>query len=330
MKAKLILSSLSLVGLALYSQSSWALCKIASSKFQHQDVNMMIGNITLDPNVGLGQNYISKRFTIENKANSAADCDFWGGKGIGKILIGSPTAYPNVYTTNVQGIGVRLYRDSGIVQTFYPHFSEVNDGSTLAPGQFIVDIVKIDQVTGSGPLTSGRYSIYYLDGDGPGRPRLTSTLDANGIVLVNPTCSIDQTTNNQTIDMGSIRASQLTAIGQTANERNVTLRLNCNGGNIKVQKVKLGFNYQADLQQGAKAVIANRSGIGDAKGIGIQLVASRDQSLVTNGRSVDVASTILNGTTYPELKLTARYYKTEANITPGEVYATVTFNIQYQ
>lgn len=331
MKQRIILTSIGLMSLALYSQSSWAACKVASSKFKHQNVLMNIGSITLKPNVQVGQNYESKRFVIENKPNSAANCGFLGsGKGIGEILVGNPTKFKNVYSTNVPGIGVRLYRDSGPIQTFYPHRSNVNNGSTLSPGHFVVDIVKTEETTGTGPLSSGLYSTYYLDGDGRSRPRLTSTLDANGIVLVNPTCSIDQTTNNQNIKMGTIRASQLARVGDTTNEREFSLRLNCNGGNIKVQKVKLGFEYKEDLKQGAQAVIANRTGAGDAKGIGIQLLKSEDDTLVRNGSSVEVGSTVLNSNTRPEIRLKARYYKTEAEIVPGDVYATATFNIQYQ
>lgn len=332
MKNKVLLIAGSVSLLSLWSQASFAVCKLQSSKYVAQNVVMDIGRITLDPNVKVGENYYTGKFAIQSKAN-LFKCDWRGGKAIGIIQSGNDeTKYKNVFATNIKGIGVRLYRDSGSIQTYYPH--EIKNGSNasgdLAGGTFKVDIVRTDAITGTGALSGGLYSTYYYDGDGPSKPILTSTLNAEGIVLINPTCSIDDQSRYQNIEMGGIRASQLKNVGDTLNEKDFKIKLICNGGNVQVQKVKLGFSYLPDAQAGNYGVIANKKGVEYAQGIGIQLSKADDKTSVTNGRSVDMGTTTLHQETYPELKLKARYYKTNTTLLPGKVFATTTFNIEYQ
>lgn len=333
-------------GLLLWSESSFATCSIVKRGFVAQNVIMDIGSITINPSSPIG---ILKTgsFTI-NAVSNLTECDRNGGYNYGRILIGSEVtktgallaAVPNgpIYSTNVKGIGVRLYRNSGDIQSYYPHTYTLTRNSThsLSAGQFVVDIIKISNEVGTGALAGGLYSTYYGDGDGPEKPKLTSTLNANGIVIQNSTCEITGNAN-QVIDMGTIQRSKLTSVGQSdTNEQNFQINVKCNGGNNKTQAVKVGFDYTPDPLYASNGVIANATtGSGGsvyAKGIGIQLLKDQatDKGVIKTGDVVNIGQTVLNQETTPVLKLRARYFKTAVETTPGDVSAVVNFNLVYQ
>ena len=116
MNRKILISLGGLCSLLLWTESSFAACYIDQSNFKAQNVIMDIGDITITPSTPIG---IIKTgsFAIAQK-NNVARCS-GGGSAIGEILIGREipknaalsAAVPDgeIYSTNVQGIGVRLY-----------------------------------------------------------------------------------------------------------------------------------------------------------------------------------------------------------------------------
>lgn len=333
MKNKLVLSAGSIFALLLWSNSGFAACKLNSSSFIAQNVIMDIGAVTINPDAAVGTILKTGSFPITGKPNSAS-CDRFGGTGIGKILIGSPvqTSLGNVYSTNIQGIGVRLYRDSGDIQTYYPHVLNLSSNSTLslAAGMFKVDIVKTGAITGTGALSSGLYSTYYLDGDGESKPSLTSTLNANGIVITNPTCIYRDGTDGQTVELERVGAQEFSGVGSVAKAKDFWIKLACNGGNQSDQKLNLTFTYNPDPLRGGQGVIRNTTGAGYATGVGVQVLKDDDASTVTNGRKINVATVTRNQSSNPEIKLRAQYYQTAAQVTAGRVAATATVTISYE
>lgn len=346
MNRKILMSLGGLCGLLLWSESSFASCYIKKPNFTPQNVIMDMGAITITPSSPIG---ILKTgsFTI-NRQEGLTACDWTGGSSIGKILIGQEitksaalsAAVPKgpIYSTNVQGIGVRLYRDSGDIQSYYPHTLSLGSSNSvsLVGGLFKVDIIKTSDQVGTGTLSSGLYSTYYNDRDGQAKPILTSTLNAEGIKIVNSTCEITGNAN-QVIDMGTIQRSKLTTMGQSdTNEQNFQIDVKCNGGNNKTQAVKIGFDYTPDPTYASQGVIANATtGSGGsvyAKGIGIQLLKNQDsdKGSIKAGDVVNIGQTVLNKETTPVLKLRARYFKTATETTPGDVSAVVNFNLVYQ
>lgn len=345
MNRKIISSLGGLCGLLLWTESSFAACYINRPNFIAQNVIMDIGDITITPSSSIG---ILKTgsFTI-NGQNGLTACDGNGGSSIGKILIGQKitkdatlsAAVPNgdIYSTNVAGIGVRLYRDSGDVKAYYPHTLYLNRSNSvnLRAGIFKVDIIKTSNEVGTGSLSSGLYSTYYNNGDGESKPILTSTLNANGITIKNSTCEITGNAN-QTVNMGTIQRSKLNNVGDVDDiTKSFQIDVKCNGGNYKTQNVKIGFDYTPDLAHANSGVIANAttgsSGSVYAKGIGIQLLAhDSGNQIIKTGDKVDVGKTELNKETTEVLKLRARYYKTAIETTPGDVSAVVNFNLVYQ
>ena len=344
MNRKILISLGGLCGLLLWTESSFAACKLNQTNFVAQNVIMDMGTVTLTPSTPIGI-LATKSFTITEKDNVARCTN--GGSAIGKILIGqkitknaalsAAVRNGDIYSTNVQGIGVRLYRNSGEIQTYYPHTLNISGTNNvkLAGGVFTVDIIKTSDEVGTGSLSSGKYSTYYYNGDSEDKPVLTSTLNANGIVIRNSTCEITGN-ENQTVNMGTIQRSKLNNVGDVDDiTKPVQIDVKCNGGNYKTQNVKIAFDYTPDSAHANNGVIANatagNNGSVYAKGIGIQLLTDDAQGqVIKTGDSVEIGKTELNKVTTPSLKLRARYYKTAIETTPGDVSAVVNFNLVYQ
>ncbi|ENV34754.1 fimbrial protein [Acinetobacter gerneri] len=333
MKNKLIVSASSVFALFLWSNSSFAACKLKNNNFVAQNVVMDIGSVTISPDSLVGEILYTGSFTINERAN-VASCSNGGGSSIGKILIGSPvqTTLGNVYSTNITGIGVRLYRDSGEIQSYYPHeikFDNTNE-IRLVGGKFKVDIVKTAMTTGTGALSSGLYSTYYFNGDGQTKPVLTSTLNANGIVITNPTCVYRDGTDGQTVELDKVSAKELTGVGSVAKQKDFWIKLSCNGGNTKDQKLNLSFAYTADPSAGTNGVMKNTVGSGYATGVGIQILREDGATKVKNGDKINVSTVNKNTASNPELKLKAQYYQTAAQVNPGKVFTSATVTISYE
>lgn len=328
---KLCMTTASFFVALLWSNSSFSACYLNQNNYTAQNVLMNIGEVIIDPNAAVGTILKTGSFPIREVSN-VAYCSGNGGSSIGQVINGTvvPGILNNVYTTNIPGIGVRLYRDSGEIQTYYPHTISLNRSNNvrLVGGQFKVDIVKTGSIIGTGPLSSGLYSTYYYNGDGPSKPVLTSTLDANGIVIVNPTCSYRDGTDDQTIELADVGASEFSGIGSIAKPKEFSLKFKCNGGNQINQKLSVGLNYDpADSNNG---VIRNTIGSGYARGIGVQVMTTKQTpEPIRSQNPIYVADIIQNTTSEPEITFKAQYYQTESNINSGKVFATATITMSY-
>ncbi|MGB1761721.1 fimbrial protein [Alloalcanivorax xenomutans] len=315
---------------ALLPSLGWASCNVRSY-IVPQDIKMTMGQVTLTPNVPVGTVLAMQEFPIFPVTNYA-NCTWGSGYMIGQTLIGNPSTYdPQIYTTNVQGIGIRLSRRiEGLSQTVvYPHqlgpFSNTN--LNLSEGYFRVEIIKIAEQTGSGTLVSGQYTRYYADGTGAGRPILTSTLDASAITIVSSACEVDMGSRNIAVDFGTVSRSVFAGVGSTNTEREFQVGLSCVGPSHGQDTVKLSFGYTPD-PSGAAGVIKIDGGTEAASGVGIQLLDNRTSSPIANGERVELG-TVTPGDHQFQLPLKARYYQTAPIVNGGETRAIATFTIEY-
>lgn len=194
----------------------------------------------------------------------------------------------------------------------------------------VAEIIKIGPITQTGALTSGLYSTYYLDGDGPNLPALTSRLNANGIIITNPTCIYRDNTDGQTVELDKVGARELTGVGSVAKQKDFWLKLSCNGGNTKDQKLNLTFAYTPDPNAGTNGVMKNTTGTGYATGVGVQILKEDATTKVKNGDKLLVTTVTKNTASNPQLKLKAQYYQTATQVTAGKVFTTATVTISYE
>ena len=333
------LAVLAVLGGVLLAQQASASCRISSSWFTAQDVTMDMGQIVILPSTPVGGviKEISESITQRDRVGS---CDRYGGRSIGEYVNAAqkrPVAgFSDVYETDVAGVGIRLFRDSGTIQAYYPHSINLggNTTVTLNGGRFRIQLIKTAAQTGSGVIApNGRFTTYYFDGDGPGRPVLTSTFKGSGTTVVSPTCEVQAGSRNIAVDFGSVPNTTFTGVGSRAVDRDFEIRLNCQGSNVAQYQSKVGIRLDADQDSSNMPGVLKLSAVSNsATRIGIQMV-QRDG---TSEREVRFGQTVNLGTTMPGtstlvLPLRARYVQTQAGtVGAGVANGQATFTIQYE
>ena len=325
MKNKLIVSTSSLFALLLWSNSGFAACKISKTGYATQHILIDIGTLTISPDAAVGSILTRGPFTI-NRVDNIATCDNGGGKLYGDITQGTSTPYANVYSTNIEGIGLRFYIKYLTQTVNYPMVFQIPAGTvSFTGGNLYVDVVKTAKIVGTGTLRSPILSSYF-DGDGTSKAIFDTTLTGQS---TSPTCLYRDNTDGQTVELDKVGANEFTGIGSVAKQKDFSLKLTCNG-NTSDQKLNLTFAYTQDSSAGANGVMQNTTGKGYATGVGVQILKDDATTKVKNGDKLSVATINKNTASNPELKLKAQYYQTAAQVTAGKVFTSATVTISYE
>ncbi|AWT13310.1 MULTISPECIES: fimbrial protein [Stenotrophomonas] len=334
------LAGLALLGGVLLAQQASAACRIQINGFVAQDVTMDMGQIVILPSTPVG-GVIKEISESINQRDRVASCDYWsGGRSIGEYVNAAQKrpvpGFSDTYETDVPGVGIKLFRDSGSIQVYYPHQLTFGGNSTvtLIGGRFRIQLIKTAAQTGSGVIApNGRFTTYYFDGDGPGRPVLTSTFKGSGTTVVSPTCEVQAGSRNIAVDFGSVANTTFTGVGSKAVDRDFEIRLNCQGSNVAAYQSKIGIRLDADQDSSnMPGVLKLSAASNSATRIGIQMV-QRDGSTereVRFGQTINVGTTA-PGTSVMALPLRARYVQTQAGtVGAGVANGQATFTIQYE
>lgn len=292
-------------------------------------IQMDMGTVVIPNNVAIGAVFATKSFTIPiaGAQETAWNCNN-GGSVTGRILQGAAVpGMPNVYTTAVTGVGIRLSRQiTGIGQTYYPHVLTWPNTTTVvfySPSYFTVELIKIATKTGNGPLAAGTYTTY--SGNGDNKSAITSILSGNGITIITPSCTVDSGSKNVVVNFGSISRGSFKGIGSTAGDRPFNIKLNCQRGENAQNTILLNMQASADPSNSAGVMQLTQSA-GVATGVGIQILDKNNQPVVFGsaaavGPSADIQYVV---------PFTARYYQTTGTVTTGSANGSATFTIEYQ
>lgn len=159
----------------------------------------------------------------------------------------------SIYSTNIPGIGIRLYREAfnaGNFSGYYPYTRRVPSSRFyLAEGYFVVEIVKTAESTGAGTLVPGVYSSYYA-GNRSDRPFLTSTVYGNAITIASSSCEWRGAINKQ-VQLPTVTKAGFKGVGSTQGDQSFELNILCNGGinptgYEEKNLISLSFDYQQD------------------------------------------------------------------------------------
>lgn len=326
-----------IAGLAA-SMSASASCSVKSG-FSAQDITMDMGRVVVQPDAAIGS-VIAKQTATITRSQDYGTCTGTGGSATGAFVRSNTkvAGFDNVYSTNVAGIGIRLYREAGQVSTYYPHVLTFGGSTTvsLSAGYFQVELIKTAAQTGAGAIAdSGLFSTYYLDGSGITRPILTSTIKGNGITVVSSTCQVKSASKNIVVDFGSVANTSFNGAGSRSTSKDFAIGLTCQGGNGAGSErglisVRLDGTQDPSNRQG---VLKIDSGSNAATGLGIELVSmlGGSEAALTLGSGVQVGSTSTNASTDLTLPLRARYIQTgSARPTAGTANGSATFTIEYK
>lgn len=337
-RSRLFWRGVALMAGGVLAQQAAASCRLISSSYVAQDVVMDMGQIVVLPSTPVGGLIKDLRVAI-NGSEVIGRCDFSGGSAMGRYVNATQQmlvpGYSNVYQTDVAGVGIRLYRDSGSIQTHYPHTLSLGRSATvnLASGTFRIELIKTAAQTGSGVVApNGRFTTYYLDGDGATRPLLTSTFRGTGTTVVSPTCEVLADSRNIVVDFGSVPNTSFSGVGSRAVNRDFNIRLNCQGSNVAQYQSTIGIRLDATADSAnLPGVLAITGGANSATRIGIEMVRVEGaaERPIQFGQSIPLGTTVSGDNAF-SLPLRARYIQTQAGtVGGGNANGTATFTIDY-
>lgn len=338
-KLKILNISLLLSGCVL-SMQSFAACT-PNTGFRTQDVSMSVGRVVVRPSDAVGTILRKATFPISSNG-STFYCD-WGSLGtIEAVLLQNYPLSPSgnsIYSTNIEGIGIRLYREADTNANFsgyYPYRRtlERNKNYSLSTGYFVVEIIKTAPNTGSGALVEGKYSSYHVTGYAS-RPLLTSTVYGNAITIASSSCEL-QGDINKIVKLPTVNKADFNGVGSTHGEQAFDLNILCNGGKNPTgyeerNKISLAFDYQ--VANNLANVIRNDAPAATrASGVGVQLLSKYKNSTkaIAKNEKVELGTVQSNQTLQYSVPMLARYYQTATNVTPGAVRSVATVTIEYE
>ena len=339
MNYKILNSAFLLIGCTL-SLEGYAACT-ADRGFTTVDISMNVGRVVVKPSDAVGT--VLRRASFPITPNSSKiTCNNSGGQ-IQAVLSQNPTISSaggaSVYNTNIQGIGIRLYRDAGSGSGFsgyYPYSRNLNanQGYTLGAGFFVIEIIKTAASTGSGALSPGMYSSYHSRDD-VSKPFLTSTVYGNAITIASSSCQLLGDIN-KTVQLPTVNKPGFKGIGSTQGTQAFDLNFLCNGGANPTDyeesnKISLNFEYTAAAN--TTNVLANNAPVSTrAGGVGIQLKTNYNNvsKIIAKNEKLVLGTVKSNQNIQYNVPLSASYYQTDSVVTPGKVSSVATVTIQYE
>ena len=336
-----VLNSAILLLVTGLSTEIYAACE--QKKFTAQDVIMQVGRVVVRPSDQVGKVLAKGTFTMDT-VRDALDCRRTTNPGT--VTSALTHSFPlsslgdSIYKTNIPGIGMRLYRKIGQEENsfsgYYPSQRNLQRGTTysLGEGSFVVEVIKIEENTGSGEIAPGQYSSYYVT-DTPDKPLLTSSVVANAITIASSSCEI-QGEINKVVQLDTVNKSDFNGVGSTAAEKPFNIRLLCSGGvngsDVPTSNnISLSFLY--NIAPNTTNVIENNRSVPSsrASGVGVQLIwdYKNQNTVVLNNVKQNVETINSNNTKLFDIPMKARYYQTAQNITPGRVSGLAQIIINY-
>lgn len=337
MKNKLI--SAALLGLSLSSiNDAYALCT-PSKGFTSIDISMDVGRVVVRPSDSVGKVLRKATFPITPNA-STYSCNGRNDSAIAELYQNYPLSPVgnSIYSTNIPGIGIRLYREAEQTTNFsgfYPYNKPLGKGSySLSRGYFVVEIIKTATQTGSGALVPGSYSDYYTSGN-KSKPFLTSTVRGNAITIASSSCEI-QGNINRTIALAPISSSGFSGVGSTQANQGFDLNILCNGasnpsGYEEKNLISLTFDYLPEGNNNNNVLQNSAPAAEKANGVSVQLLWNYQgkNQVIKAGDKLGLGNVSSNHTAQFNVPMSARYYQTEARIRAGKVRAQATVMISY-
>lgn len=339
MKLKIVNTLLLLAATAGVSEA-YAACAPRSG-FKAQDVSMAVGRVVVRPSDAVGTILRKATFPISSNG-STIYCDYGAPSTINAVLNQGFSLSPSgnsIYNTNIPGIGIRLYREAEGAAGFsgyYPYTRGLSRNTTynLANGYFVVEIVKTAPTTGSGTLVPGQYSSYYVNGY-PNQPLLTSTVYGNAITIASSSCEI-QGNINKVVQLPTVNKADFKGVGSTQGEQIFDLNILCNGGQNPTgynesNKISLSFDYNAAPNTNNKVINNDAPANTRARGVGTQMLWNyqNQNKVIAKGDKLALGTLNSNQTLQYNVPMKARYYQTEATVTPGTVRGMATVTIEY-
>ena len=244
--------------------------------------------------------------------------------------VSMPAPGAAVYSTNIDGIGYRVnLQGVGFLPRTTTTNATTSGGamiSTYSIGIFSIQLslVKTAPVTGNGLLSPGLYALGYAGGNTA--QQYLQVLVGN-IRIISPTCNISPQSTNLLVELGEVRRSWFTGVGNTQGGKAFDVTVNCRvSANNQFNTVSLTMDATADPSNAPGVLKLSASGSTDATGVGIQVLNGAGQP-VQFGQPMELGPTKNGDYVVP---FTTRYYQTQPAVTTGQANGMATLTLSYK
>lgn len=255
---------------------------------------------------------------------------------------------PGVLTTPAAGIGVRITSSAS------PTPMTLTNGNgpdyNYIPWSGFTKIFHIRKISSSGSMIYGPEDITFeliKITAGPGQAQAIAPFSAMGFValgyatswdgssppgnyaiggnvllqatITTPTCSVN--TPNQTVNLDTVYATQLSTLNATAGTKAFSIELVCQGG------INLHTTLTDNSAPGNTTNVLTNSVAATQAGVGLQIL--RNGTPVNFGSAMFITSIASNGTPV-NIPLEARYIRKAGALTTGNVNGIFTYTLTYQ
>lgn len=237
-------------------------------------------------------------------------------------MSGTLTALPNVYTTNVAGVGVRVLPGADKGNTQYAPFDVT--GGPVSPRTYVQNQLQVELIK-TGPIAVGvaLSGVFYngsatLSGFG-------SDAAFTGGTFKNVSCSTQAETH---IRLLHVNTRDLMNVGATANEKPFTLNFNCSGAGT----ANVYITFSDNTTPGNTSNKLTPATTSTSSGVAFQILKSGSAiSFGPNSSTFGNVNQIALGpaSALTSLPLSVRYIRT-GDMTPGKLTAVATFTMSYQ
>lgn len=295
-------------------------------------LNMDMGRVVVDATLPVGGVIASKTWPLDTTNRTYLTC-------YGRNVIDAEIVMPGlrdigdkVYQSSIPGIGMKFER-TGQVSMVYPSQYVINGGWSgtnyyLAGSTFTLKLIKTAEVTGSGTIARGEYTEYGYQGRSD--PILTTSLNANAITIVSPSCIIESG-KQQNVYLNTIKRSDLTARDHTTGAKDFDIVLRCSGGTTVSGQADIKMDFSANRSVSAvEGVLKNdATGSSAAQGVGIQVIERKSYAPINFGKPFYVGKLANSQEKIFTIELIARYFQFADSISSGEVRSHMVFNVTY-
>lgn len=291
--------------------------------YPQPDGTANFGTVIVTPDIPVGGVIASVQIPGTNNKEMECDSGAYGYFHFQMLYSTSQTSIRDVYATNLQGIGVRVWQNGFYFTNPYSS-SSVWAGPTVAydADSTIVDLIKISDTPESGVLDMKQLAIknfYYSSSEHQDR---IYNMGSATIVVPPESCTV--LSPAVAANLGNHLTTEFTGINSTTSSVDLPVKLNCPANAI----VSATLNATADTSTPQAGAIKVTSGSGPtASGVAVQIVDSNNNGVPVGGvtRFNPMTAGVI------DFGWKAHYLQTtSAPVTAGDANASATITITYQ
>lgn len=148
------------------------------------------------------------------------------------------------------------------------------------------------------------------------------TIDFKGSII-GATCTVTPASKTQTVTLGKIATTSLTAVGDTAGASPFSIVLSACQTGATSASIQFG-GAKDDINRN----ILKLSGASPATGVGVAIYEDNNSTIIPIGNN-SAAKPVTSGTGSTTYYYVAKYMKTATTVTPGPANAEAVFTVVY-